>query len=276
MSINFTMPPVGFGPGSQPTNEDGAELSYMPMPSGMRAFESRLPEVDDPETIRPLLTLLLEAAEACERTAADGEIRRFDLGALDATNRRVLAETLGEGEVAAIVEGAESPKIEAQESVFAGLWRVREGDQEHLEIGAAPAAVTARSGGSFHAVAAIPGVVNAPAVITELAEAASIRQPGGPAHVVNLTLLPHTPEDLVHLDAALGRGPVTILSRGYGNCRIEQASRADLWRVRFYNSQDALILDTIEVCEIPEVAIAAKEDLSDSAERLREVVEALS
>ena len=274
MSMNFNRPPIGFGPGSQPGAEDGAELDYMPMPSGMRAFEARIPEIADPAAIQPTLALLRAAAEACDQCAADGRVRRLSLESLDAVNRRVLAETLGEGEVAAIIEGDDA--VEAQESVFAGVWRIREGGDERLEVGPAPSAALSREGGSIQEVEAAPGVVNAPAIVTELIDAAERRKSGEEAHVVNLTLLPHTPQDLAHLDAALGRGPVTILSRGYGNCRIEQGARADLWRVRFYNSQDALILDTIEICELPAVASAATEDLSDSAVRLREVAEAMS
>jgi hydrogenase-1 operon protein HyaF len=38
---------------------------------------------------------------------------------------------------------------------------------------------------------------------------------------------------------------------------------------------DVLILDTFEVTAMPEVALAADEDLTDSAGRLREVLEAI-
>jgi len=100
-------------------------------------------------------------------------------------------------------------------------------------------------------------------------------QPGSPAHVVNLSLLPHTPEDLDWLAEALGEGATTILSRGYGNCRITACAQPQVWRVQFYNSTDQLILDTFEVSEIPEVALAAPEDLADSAGRIREVIEAI-
>lgn len=45
--------------------------------------------------------------------------------------------------------------------------------------------------------------------------------------------------------------------------------------MQFFNSMDTLILDTFEVTTMPEVAIAAKEDLVDSAERIVEVLEAI-
>ena len=48
-----------------------------------------------------------------------------------------------------------------------------------------------------------------------------------------------------------------------------------VWRVQFFNSQDTLILDTFEVTTVPEVACAAPEDLTDSADRLIKVLEAI-
>jgi hydrogenase-1 operon protein HyaF len=65
---------------------------------------------------------------------------------------------------------------------------------------------------------------------------------------------------------------VTLLSRGYGNCRVTATGVARVWWVQYFNSQDALILNTIEVTEVPAVACAAALDLEDSAERLAEVI----
>jgi hydrogenase-1 operon protein HyaF len=60
------------------------------------------------------------------------------------------------------------------------------------------------------------------------------------------------------------------LSRGYGNCRITSTRLANVWWVQYFNSMDKMILNTIEVVDIPEVARAAKEDFEESAERLGE------
>jgi hydrogenase-1 operon protein HyaF len=119
-------------------------------------------------------------------------------------------------------------------------------------------------------------MMSGPAIVAELLEKSAAHRDGDLAHVVNLTLLPHSPQDLAHLDAALGQGAATVLSRGYGNCRVEATAVPKVWRVRFFNSMDQLILDTLEVTALPEVVLAAPEDLRDSAERLREAVEALS
>jgi hydrogenase-1 operon protein HyaF len=93
--------------------------------------------------------------------------------------------------------------------------------------------------------------------------------------VINLTLLPQTEADLACLEERLGLGPVSILSRGYGNCRITATAIRDLWWVQYFNSDDRLILNTLELTEVPAAALAAQEDIDDSAKRLAEILEAL-
>ncbi|MBL8572233.1 MAG: hydrogenase expression/formation protein [Hyphomicrobiaceae bacterium] len=284
---NMLLPPVGFGPGSQPDADDGAELAYVPMPSGMQVYEPRLPRRVDPATLPLALPILASIRDAALAHAGNGGANAIIM--LDDANpavRALIDETLGEGEVSILV--ADTPRIEIQESVFAGVWRMTRRDDagrslaDRVEIGAIPAVVKARSFAGARIVPpsaealAQPGVVNAPAILTELADKAAGYRPGATAHVVNLTLLPHTPEDLVLIEATLGAGPTTILSRGYGNCRITATGWPNVWWVRFYNSMDTLILDTIEVIDIPVVALAAAEDIADSAERIGEVMEALA
>jgi hydrogenase-1 operon protein HyaF len=114
--------------------------------------------------------------------------------------------------------------------------------------------------------------MNAPALLEEMRRRAATWAPGAASHVVNLTLLPLSAGDRVLFESQLGRGNVMGLSRGYGNCRITNTLRPNTWRVVYYNSQDAVILNTVEVSELPEVAQAAMEDLRDSHERLKEVL----
>lgn len=274
MVSSFHMPPIGFGPGSQP--DEGEELSYMQLPAGMRTYSAHLPQVDDASAVSPALRTLADIASA-SAACAKGGMAGFDLSRLDAANRALIAETMGQGEVAMKIRGI--PALKVQESVFAGVWMVAGAGVDRIEVGPAPTAAMSRAfephragGGARHPRPA--GVVNAPALMAEL-EDKSAAYLGGAPHVINLTLLPHTEADLVWLDAALGEGAVTILSRGYGNCRITATALPHVWRVQFFNSMDTLILDTFEVTTLPEVAIAAPEDLEDSAERIRDVLEAI-
>ncbi|MBZ4023096.1 hydrogenase expression/formation protein [Rhodobacter sp. TJ_12] len=274
MVSNFHLPPVGFGPGSQP--EEQEELGYMQLPEGMRTYESHLPEVEDSSAVAPALKLLSDIAAACEAVAAGGMVS-FDLTGLDAQNRALIAETMGQGEVAMKIRGI--PALMVQESVFAGVWNVAGAGVDRIEVANVPAESLSRAFEPFRAAqgASHPrpeGVVNAPALLAELLDK-SASYAGGEPHVINLSLLPHTEQDLVWLDETVGEGAVTILSRGYGNCRITATALPHVWRVQFFNSMDALILDTFEVTTMPEVALAAREDLEDSAGRIREVLEAI-
>jgi hydrogenase-1 operon protein HyaF len=276
MVSNFHLPPTGFGPGSQPPGEEGEALEYLPMPQDMRAYSPHLPEVEVDETLAPALDLLRDIAHAAEACGQDGGNRRFDLAGLDAANRALIAETMGAGEVAVKIH--DIPAIAVQESVFAGVWGLKGAGVDAIEVGPVPAQALARAFAPRRAGEQVPRnaqVVNAPPLLVELQDKSAQFAPGGAAHVVNLTLLPHTEADLDWLDAALGQGSVDILSRGYGNCRITATALNHVWRVRFYNSMDVLILDTFEVTAMPEVALAAPEDLTDSGGRILDVLEAI-
>ncbi|MGR3545660.1 MAG: hydrogenase expression/formation protein, partial [Roseovarius sp.] len=191
-------------------------------------------------------------------------------------NRALIAETMGAGEVAIKIH--DIPAIAAQESVFAGVWGLKGAGVDAIEVGAVPAQALSRAFAPRRAGREVPRsaqVVNAPPLLVELRDKSAHFTPGDEAHVINLTLLPHTEADLEWLEAQLGQGSVDILSRGYGNCRITATALAHVWRVRFYNSMDVLILDTFEVTVMPEVALAAPEDLGDSGARILEVLEAI-
>ncbi|AMY68738.1 hydrogenase expression/formation protein [Frigidibacter mobilis] len=272
----FTLPPTGFGPGSQPDPE--GELQYLPMPSGMRTYSPHIPDAQDIAALAETLAMLAEMAVACEVVAQGGAAVSFDLARLSPAARKVMADALGQGEVAMKIRGL--PAVMVQESVFAGVWMLLAAGMDVVEVAPVPSLALSRAhlphSPAIGVLARrVPGLANAPALLAELVDKSLTRRAGEIAHVVNLSLLPHTPEDLAWLSEALGEGAVTILSRGYGNCRVSSCAQPHVWKVQFFNSMDTLILDTYEVCEMPEVALAAAEDLADSAIRIRDVIEAI-
>ncbi len=280
MTNPFMMPPTGFGPGSQTGDDADEQLEYMSLPQDMRTYSPRIPDVDGAtDHLRPALDLLEAVAVACARVADTGTAARFDLDGLDEANLALISETLGEGEVAAKVH--QVPAIAVQESVFAGVWRLKAVGLDCIEVAPIPDVVTEnpfapRREGLLGKAPMVQGVVNAPPLLVELCDKSASFGKGTELHVVNLSLLPHTEEDLVWLDQAVGEGAVTILSRGYGNCRVTATVLPHVWRVQFFNSMDTLILDTFEVTKVPEVALAAPEDLGDSGARILQVIEAIS
>lgn len=269
----------GVGPGSQP---EGEPLDYLPMPKDMATY--RPPVLPEPEALAAhgAAVAVLRAALAALRARLAGEDPpAVDLAGLGPEDRALVNQVLGEGEVAAQVTGASG--VQAQESVFAGVWRVLYTEdgrvvRDTVEVGPVPAALLQAAQVDAATtpapvVARPPDTMNAPSILEELADRSRAWQPGAPPHVVNLTLLPLTTGDSLYLDAQLGAGRVLILSRGYGNCRVVNTRLPRSWRVTYFNSQDLIILDTLEVAAVPDVACAAPEDLEDSAERLQEVLD---
>ena len=278
----FPIPLVSaMGPGSQIEDE---ELDYLPMPQGMSTYQPpRLPEPDALDGHGAAIAVLDQVLAVLQAAIRGESVAPVDLSGLGAADREIVNQALGEGEVGAqVADGQGSALVQVQESVFAGVWRVIErlpdgGLQDRIEVGAIPEVLkicARQDGASGHRpTARLPeGVMNAPTLLQELHDQRQQWRAGQSAHLVNLSLLPLSPADMACLEEQLGTGRVVILSRGYGNCRISSTRVPNTWRVVYYNSQDAMILNSIEVVDMPEVACAAPEDLVDSEQRLREVM----
>ena len=91
--------------------------------------------------------------------------------------------------------------------------------------------------------------------------------------MINLSLLPMSPSDGKHLGEVLAAGPVRILSRGYGSCRITSTVVRDTWWVQYVNGYGNPMVDSIEITDMPEVAVASAEDIAESAARVKEALE---
>jgi hydrogenase-1 operon protein HyaF len=268
-----------FGPGSQ-ANDEG--FSYMPFPLEVQTFSMpQVPHDADASSLGAARRLLARFVEQM----TDGGRPRVELSALPADVLRVLNDSLGEGEVSVRIatRNGDGAEIRIQETMFAGVWREMhlgpDGGVLHDWLLACPVPPVAleraqRAATTHLATLETPrGAMNSPALLTEIREQVLRFRPGQPPHVINLTLLPLTPEDHGVLEQAAPVGPVAILSRGFGNCRITSTGLRNLWRVQYFNSMQTLILNTLEVVEVPEVALAAADDLADSRERMRELLD---
>ena len=281
---DFPIPVRTIGPGSQPEED---VLDYMPMPQGMETF--RAPLLPEPEEVASLVlacAALRESLVQLGHALNEGGNRSVSLNGLPEADLKLINTVLGEGEVSALVttQGDDSTELRVQESVFAGVWRVVQTANgrvvsDTIELGYVPQALKDTARQDVQASMPRwqgplpPNVQNAPLLLSEIEDQWKLWKPGQSAYVVNLTLLPMSVEDIGFMDHHLGTGRVLILSRGYGNCRITNTCMPNTWRVVYYNSQDLVILNTVEVTELPDVAQAAREDLEDSYERLKEVLE---
>ncbi len=271
------------GPGTQPLEADGAQLEFIPLPKEMSRYQA--PDIPEPEQVRHLrgakaVTDWLTQALADYRI--DGAPQIADISGLDADNRELVNQILGEGEVS-LKYAAADLQVRMQESVLAGIWRTFCLDEagrilrDFIEVCDVPVlarrAPDATQAPAPARRAAPDGVMNALPILSELQDHVAAWKPGAPAHVINLTLLPLSAGDIQFLGETLGTGPVETLSRGYGDCKITSTRCPGIWWVRYTNSMGTLILNTLEVTDIPAVACAAREDLDDSWRRFRELLE---
>lgn len=277
------------GPGSQPTEVDGSVLDILQLPDGMNTFQlQELPEVDQVRELTAARRTLQQLLNRLQSYCIENPPITIDVTYLAAKDKRFLDQVLGEGEVSIVYDY--EFKAEIQESVLAGIWRIKQFDAEQnidsdlIEVAPIPSLVRnfsfqqAKDEISVDKDSIPKDVLNAPPLIAEINE--KIKQlllqgdKGAPAHVINLSLLPQTERDIEFLSEHLGQGSTTILSRGYGNCRISSTATQKVWWVQYFNSQDSNILNSLEIVDIPNVACAAQEDIEDSAQRLAEILEA--
>lgn len=271
------------GPGSQPPEPQDVQLDFVSLPREMDSY--RAPQIPVPEAVQHLRG----AKAVCDwlsQALADYRIGDAPLIAnisdLDAPNRDLVNQILGEGEVS-MKYGDAAIRVNMQESVLAGIWRSFYFDcadhitHDFIEVCDVPVlARRAPDGGVLADLvpdSAPDDVMNAAPILTELQEHVAAWQPGKAAYVINLTLLPLSDGDNRFLDEILGTGPVQTLSRGYGNCNISSTAYPGIWWVRYSNSMGRQILNTLEVTDVPEVVRAAQEDLDDSRRRFHELLQ---
>lgn len=272
--------PIALETASPVSPFDDPECQYLAMPQAMATFTP--PSLGDWRPDPEGLAVLRRLAENLADCRAGQAVQPLDLATAGLDTRRFLDQVLGLGENTILLEGEGSP-VRIHETVFAGVWWLRrqEGDgrlaQDYLEVGPAPRIIRQWLEGlrlppPFPT--AFPAhLMNAPALVHELFAKSQAFQPGG-EEILNLSLLPLTPEDLAFLVDTLGLAGVSILSKGYGECRISRTRLPAVWWVQYFNSTGQMILNTLELTDLPAVVNAAPEDLEDSAARLAETMAA--
>ena len=231
---------------------------------------ARLATLDSAELAKSCpkaVALLSDVADAIAGQKADAPSQLFRLGNLNELESKLVADVLGEGEVGGVVALPDGSLAQIQESVLAGIWRVRletDASHEYLEIGAIPEIVRRAAADLTAAdfeIGQVPeGAMNVLPVLAEIRERAQAFRPGIRSQIINFTLLPMSPVDMSFLQDTIGNGPIQLVSRGYGTCRVLSTGIRNVWSVQFFNAMDTIILDTLEVGGVPTVALAADED----------------
>lgn len=254
---------------------DDPECRYVAMPENMRTFVP--PSVQDWRHNSKGRAVLSQLAAGLAARLKGMESTVIDLSHYALDTRNFIEQILGEGEISVFADKL-GDRLSISEAVFTGVWRVRQYNngrlaQDFLETGAFPK-ILAEWSAAQDSHTSLPktfpdNLMNAPALVYEIFAKSGGFTPGS-EEVINLTLLPLTPEDMAFLVGCLGLAGISILSRGYGDCRIRRTSLPNVWWVQYFNSPGQLILNTLEITALPKLVMAAPEDLEDSANRLGE------
>lgn len=268
------------------SDAESSALKILGLPETKSMLSAR--DVRADENAGPIVHETLGRIEAALREAASsGRAWRLRVDGLGASDQAMLFDALGAGEVSVIISGGDGEgEAEIMETVLPGVWIGRARDtagavvSAWVEVGDAPralrevAAMRPRADMALDALTAPRGTMNVMAVLAEVRERATKWVPGIPNHVMNFTLFPMTPGDSAFLAKVLGESGVRIASGGYGAARVVMTGFAHVWAVQYLNGMGTVILDTLEIGDIPDAVLASREDFEDSAARLAEMAEA--
>ncbi|HAU4330322.1 hydrogenase expression/formation protein [Citrobacter freundii] len=266
------------GPGTQP-DDDSFTMNPLPLTCQVNSAPSMaaLESCQHSPTVMALLAELRK--QLTRRIPAKEEVLGWDLSALNADDLTFLNTLLGEGEVSARIQHADGSESEIQESIFCGIWRIRRQSsnqqwEERLEAGSAPlvlwqAATLNTLPDDTLLPPPVDGLMNGLTLAQELL--AHVRNPATQPHSINLTQLPISDADRLFLTRLCGQGHIQIRTVGYGESQIDATALRHVWHVRCLDTLKGILLDSYEICPLPELVQAAPEDLLDSLQRLNEV-----
>jgi hydrogenase-1 operon protein HyaF len=251
--------------------DDGLRL--LGLPQGMRKRDGLRRE----GAMSPrVMDILSECVNVLRQSAQDGASRRIAIDHLSPPERDALFDALGDGEETALI-ATEKGLVQASEAIFTGVWIVRSDgadDDAHLEIADVPglaremALATPLTHLPLETIVPPDGTMNVMGVLAEVRHLAQTWKAGDANHVINFTLLPMTEADADFLAAILGQGAVRFSSGGYGSARVIATALRRVWAVQYVNSMGVIILDTLEIGDVPDAARACPEDFEDSARRI--------
>ncbi len=270
--------------GTDELNTGGASLLGLPSAAGLLKVRDVRPDAKAGPAVHAMLDRI---AESLGRIARKGRAWRHRVDHLSTEDRSVLYDALGEGEVSLVMSGGAPGEgdVHLQESVLPGVWIGRAYDDQNtlrsewIEVADAPralreaAVLRPRSDIAIEALSPPDGAMNVMSVLAEIRSRAQAWSPGEPNHVMNFTLFPMSPADTAFLAKVLGESGVRISSGGYGTARVIMTALRHVWAVQYLNGMGTVILDTVEIGDVPQAVLASREDFEDSAARLAEIKE---
>ena len=271
---------------SEGLEDSDSALNLLGLPNGAGLLDGRTVRPD--EDASSVVFQTLEEIEQALKRATAGETWRKRIDDMSAVDQEHLFDALGDGEVSMIFAGGAfgTSETHIHETVLPGIWIGRVLDDAHqpwatwIEVADVPRALRVVDAARPNAEIAVEdltaprGAMNVMSILAEIRERALAYQKGEPNHVMNFTLMPMSPADSAFLTQVLGEAGVQISSGGYGAAKVIMTGYQNVWAVQYLNGMGTVILDTIEIGDVPDAVLASTDDFEDSAERLHEINEA--
>lgn len=112
--------------------------------------------------------------------------------------------------------------------------------------------------------------MNAPFLLNEIALALDVLARTGESRTLFLTQFPMTKGDAAYLHEFLGPGATIVQSGGPSPTVWRETGVSGVWWGEHYNSDRKVILRTIEITRMPELAVTPAEDIESALVELRE------
>jgi hydrogenase-1 operon protein HyaF len=111
---------------------------------------------------------------------------------------------------------------------------------------------------------------NTDAILHEIVALLETYTTSGQTGAIDLHSLPLTPADYALLRDTLAEGEVHARIDAIGNTEVRETHYPGVWWLTYYNAEDDIVADLLEVTTVPEILKAPVEDICDGLSRLRE------
>lgn len=286
------------------------KLFKLPVANGTFLYPEA-PYLRDKNGIKDGLLLLKDIHHALVMFNEESKYNQFELSALNTLSREFIDEIFEKGHIKATVQlnSGDIDHIEVHQSIMAGVWRIKHLNHlgkigaDYLEIATFPSAILSKcralknkqpddksintsldtspeepareqltSRLPLDALLQDSNSFDKHALIAELNLRGEQFSATDEPFVINLSASCIDEDMLTALEAQLDIDEVTMLSTTYGNCMINATSAINTWWVKYFDADDRVILNTLEVVDIPSIAKASYQDIALSGLKLKSLL----
>ena len=115
--------------------------------------------------------------------------------------------------------------------------------------------------------------MNAPFVLAEIAAALQNLRDKGEPRKLYLSQIPLTEEDAQYLAEFLSVGCIVIEHRALSRTVWRETGFPGVWWGEYSDAGMKVALQTIEIAQVPDLALAQTEDIAEAAERMKHLLQ---